>query len=279
MDIAVNSGYFRRKYEGGERTDLACARLCRQGGFSYIDCSPGCIEEEDWQSRAATLAEGLHKEGITVIQSHAPFNRYRREPEDVFREKLRRAFHTAAILGARHIVIHADEYVCPPGEYDSEAACRYAYEFFAPFVELAQNLGIGVAVENLFEDRPGQGRSRCTSTVEEIRRILELFHTPTVGCCWDFGHAATAFGGGMLTELEKIAPAVTCTHVHDNYLNGDLHLPLFLGKTDWRPQIGCLRSVGYPGFFTYEFVYGCMPEEVIPSFLHFQREAALALLR
>ncbi len=138
--------------------------------------------------------EFFRKEGITVEQSHAPFNRYDREDDSIFKEKMRRAFTIESVIGAERIVIHADEYSVPKGEYVSEDACRYAYDYFAPFVELASKLGIGVAVGNLFKDGMGGGyRSRCTSATEEILRILELFNDPSVTCCWDFGHAAVAF--------------------------------------------------------------------------------------
>lgn len=280
MNIAINSGYFRKIYGSDKkRTDLECALLCKKGGFSLIDCSPCFLADDDWYDRAKMLAEDFARAGITVEQSHAPFNRYNREPDEIFKEKLRRSFLTAAEIGARRIVIHADEYVCNNGNYDSEAACRFAYEFFAPFVELAQKHGMGVAVENLFEDGPGEGRGRCTSTVEEIVRILELFNTPEVTCCWDFGHAAVSFGENMLEELEKIGKYVTCTHVHDNYKSEDTHLPIFLGKTDWKAHIDYLKDIGYNGAFTYEFVYGCIPECLIEDFLKFQYNAAQFIVK
>ena len=275
MEIAINSGYFRKVYGSDKkRTDLECALLCKKGGFSLIDCSPDFLSDNDWQDKAKRLAEDFKSKGIIVEQSHAPFNRYNREDDVVFKEKLRRAFLIASEIGAKRIVVHADEYVCNDGKYDSEIACRFAYEYFYPFVELASKLGIGIAVENLFEDRPGQSRSRCTSTVEEILRIIELFHSPEVTCCWDFGHAAVSFGENMLEELKKIGKHVTCTHVHDNYIHEDTHLPIFLGKIDWKSHMDYLKKIGYDGVFTYEFVYGCMPDCVIEDFLKFQYKAA-----
>ena len=273
MDFAINTEYFKKVYGSDrKRTDLECAQLCKKGGFSLVDCSPNFLTEDDWCDKAKKLAEDFKCEGIAVEQSHAPCNRYNREPDDIFKEKLRRAFITAAEIGAKRIVIHADEYVCN-GTYDSETACRFAYEYFAPLVELAQKLGIGVAVENLFEDGPKE-RNRCTSRVEEVLRIIELFNTPTVTCCWDFGHAAVSFGENMLNELKKVGKYVTCTHVHDNYIYSDAHLPIFLGNIDWKSHIDYLKKIGYGGVFTYEFVYGCMPEELIADFLKLQYKAA-----
>ena len=103
--------------------------LCKAGGFSWIDCSPKFLTDEHWQDKAKKLSEDLARENIKVEQSHAPFNRYAHEPDDVFKEKLRRSVITAAEIGAKRIVIHADEYDYSKG-YDSEKACRFAYEYF-----------------------------------------------------------------------------------------------------------------------------------------------------
>ena len=279
MNIAVNSGYFKKIYGSDNvRNDLEAALICKKGGFDILDCSPKFFEQDDWQRKADDLAESFAKEGITVEQSHAPFNRYIREDEQIFKEKLRRSFIIASKLGAKRIVIHADEYVPKDGIYRSEDACRFAYEFFAPFVELAEKLGIGVAVENLFEDRKKDDRERCTSTVDEVLKIIELFNTPSVTCCWDFGHAAVAFGDNMLDELKKAAKYVTCTHVHDNYFFSDMHLPIFLGKIDWGAQIKYLKEINYPGAFTFEFVYGVLPDDAIYDFLKFQYNSARFLV-
>ncbi len=276
MNIAINNGYFKKRYESDvQRDELETARLCKKGGFSLLDCSPDYLTDDNWQEKAEALAQAFKEEGITVEQSHAPFNRYDREPAEIFKEKLSRSFIIASIIGAKRIVIHADEYSVPAGEYVSEDACRFAYDYFAPLVELASKLGIGVAVENLFEDgMGGKYRSRCTSTTEEILRILELFNDPIVTCCWDFGHAAVAFKENMLGELKKVGKYVTCTHVHDNYLYDDLHLPLFLGKIDWKSHIEYLREINYPGAFTFECVYGTIPEPSMIDFLKYQHNAA-----
>lgn len=282
MDISINSGYFRRRREGGApRGEEECALLCKAGGISILDATPNYFLEEDWEGKTQRFAEFLAKNGMAVGQSHAPFNRYRKEATEVFRKKLERCLSMAAMLGAKQIVIHADDYVAPQGKaYDSEAACRFAYEFYAPFVEKAAKLGIGVAVENLFEDGLcGAERSRCTSTVEEVLRIVELFGEKAVSVCWDFGHAAAAYGEQMLTALQKVAPLVTCTHVHDNYFWQDLHLPVFHGKVDWEEEVRCLCQAGYKGNFTFEYVYGTLADEAAVDFLRYQKKAVTVLLQ
>lgn len=275
MKIAINNGYFRKVYNSDRcRSEFETAQLCKKGGFSVLDCSPDYLDEFDWERKAHLLSEYFQSENIEVEQSHAPFNRYDKLPIEVFKERLRRSIIIASIIGAKRIVIHADEYVAPDGVYNSKKACDFAYEFFAPYVEQAVKLGIGIAVENLFKD----GRDRCTSTVEEILEIIGHFNDPNVSCCWDFGHAAVAFKENMLNELKKIGTLVSCTHVHDNYFYDDLHLPLFLGKIDWQAHVSYLKKINYPGAFTFECVYGVMPEASISDFLKYQHNAAEQLL-
>ncbi len=279
MKISINSNYFRARRLGQPpRSYCEAALLCKNAGFDSIDfsCSSAFCAADDWETQAKQLAEDFSKNGIVVDQTHAPFNRYAREENAIFREKLRRAFETSAILGAKRIIVHADEYVAPDGKYNSEDACKFAYDYFAPYVELAKKRQIGVAVENLFEDgRCGENRrSRCTSEVDELITIIDSFRDPAVTCCWDFGHAAVAFGDKMLEELKKIGTRLSSTHIHDNCYGNDAHLPLFFGKIDWESHIEYLRSIGYDGAFTYEFVYGCIPDALLPEYLKLAYQTA-----
>ena len=128
-----------------------------------------------------------------------------------------------------------------------------------------------VAFENLFEDHCFEeidGCSRYCSRVEEILCLLERFKGAPVSCCWDFGHAKCAYGTDkMLGALEKAAPHVSCTHVHDNYYGHDLHILPFMGETDWEAHMALLKRQGYQGQMTFEFVYGRFPDALMPAFM------------
>lgn len=144
-------------------------------------------------------------------QTHAPFNRYGFYSAEEFPERFRRLFVASRILGAKAVVVHADEYR-PIGRYDVREALTFTYEFLAPYVEYAAKHDLIVAVENLCEDfYPAypqiDGKSRFTSRLEELLGVIERFHSPAVGCCWDFGHANLAFGReGMGAALAQALP-------------------------------------------------------------------------
>ena len=168
--------------------------------------------------------------------------------------------------------MHADEYR-PIGRYDVREALTFTYEFLAPYVEYAAKHDRIVAVENLCEDfYPAypqiDGKSRFTSRLEELLGVIERFHSPAVGCCWDFGHANLAFGReGMGAALAQALPYVCCTHVHDNYQGRDLHLPPFFGEIGWARQMALLKQGGYAGKLSFEMVYGVFPETLLPMWL------------
>ena len=112
---------------------------------------------------------------------------------------------------------------------------------------------------------------RCCSTAEEVITIIDSFRDPNVTCCWDFGHAAVAFRENMLEELKKVGNRLSSTHVHDNNMRADLHQAVYMGKIDWESHISYLKEIGYKGAFTYEFVYGSIPEPLLPEYLKMSR--------
>ncbi len=279
MEIGINLEYVRKRPAGEKRTVQEAARLCREIDFTHLDYT-GQYREADWERRAHEDRAVLDALNLPVEQSHAPYNRYGSYAPDDFLEYLDRSFRSAAILGAKYMVIHADEYI-PLDHWDPKEIAEKMYELYAPYVDFAKKQGLCVAVENLFDDhaRPDvEGRSRFTDRVEEVLMMIGRFHDPSVVCCWDFGHGNCAYGKKHVAEaLRMAAPHVRCTHVHDNYYGKDLHLMPFLGELDWAEHMRILKETGYPGRLTYEFVYGQIPDAIFPDALSLAHQAGQKL--
>ncbi len=280
MKLGINLGYVIKKRGGGLRSVGEAAALCAAAGFECLDYS-GVTAGEAWCEETLKAREALEEAGLFVEQSHAPFNRYDRVPKAVFEEKLRRSFEAAALLGARHVVVHADEYT-PVDHWDGAEIAAAMYELYAPLVDFAAAHDMDVAFENLFEDHcfsEVDGRSRYCSQVEDILSLLTRFEGAPVSCCWDFGHAQCAYGKEhMLGALEKVAPFVTSTHVHDNYYGHDLHILPFMGEIPWEEHMALLKKSGYRGQMMFEFVYGRFPDELMPSFLALAAQTGRCLI-
>ena len=276
MRLGLNFGYITKQLQATDEAGYReAAELCKASGFSVLDYSPD-IRVDNWEEKAHLFRKIFDEVGLEVIQSHAPMNRYGAYPAEIFPELTRRCIHAASILGAKHIAFHADEYITTD-RYDPKEILDFTYDYLAPSVELAKKLSVGIAVENVFDDGRGtliDGKCRFTSRVEELLSVIERFNDPAVTCCWDFGHGKVAYEENALAAFRQVLPYLTCTHVHDNYYQTDLHLLPFLGASDWKPYMQALKDSNYAGDFTYEFVYGKIPAPLLPDFLSLAKKAA-----
>ncbi|MBR7083467.1 MAG: sugar phosphate isomerase/epimerase [Clostridia bacterium] len=282
MELSFSLNYLMKNSHGKIlRTADEAAKICRAAGFRYIDYTPD-FKSDDWAEKARRDRELFDSLGITVEQTHAPFNRYQTHPDDVFPTYFKRVFEASKILGAKFVVVHADEYRTKD-RFDGKEILDFTYDYLAPYVEYCAKNGLVVAVENVFEDDTTRwpkinGRSRYTSRVEELKDVIERFNTPTVRCCWDYGHAGVAYGKSeMANALTEVAKYVVCTHVHDNYYGNDLHLLPFLGDVDWNKNLAPLKEAGYKGKLSLELVYGEFSDALAADFMRFAHSAGKEL--
>lgn len=289
MELSVTLGFIAKSVAplSGESEEARLHRtalLLKDYGFSNFDYL--VPRTENWADDAARFREFADAAGVNVHQSHAPIYRHR---PDISRKDVQKAYlsavDAAAAIGARYLVVHADEYRLSPGEiYDSEKVVKNQIELFLPVAERAARAGIKLACENVTESRD-EPRSRCSCTAEELLGIIEgLNGTAAVrpdnpaGCCWDFGHGRMFYGDESPEALKKVVHHLLCTHVHDNRVRDD-HQPPFTGKTDWQPLMKVLRDGSYCGNLSLELHYGRFPERVLPAYLNFCRAAGEELIR
>jgi len=113
--------------------------------------------------------------------------------------------------------------------------------------DLAGELGVTIAVENYYPERPILRGAVYDYSVwpSQLAEQISAVDHPAVGICLDVGHAALAagfFGFDFIEECAAMAPLVRHVHLHDNlqrtnltgepqvsehtvYGLGDLHLP------------------------------------------------------
>lgn len=272
MELSITLNYIMNNCSNGPLDISKAAKLLHNSNFKYVDYTPDFISN-DWKERVLRDKEVLNKESIIVEQTHAPFNRYCQYDEKLFETYYERLFEASSILGAKYVVVHADEYRTKDS-YNEKEILEYTYNYLAPHVDFATKHHMIVAIENVFEDNNYRwpqinGKSRYTSRVEELICIIERFSSSNVACCWDFGHAKCAYGANDMAKiLNQVGKYVVCTHVHDNYYGKDLHLLPFLGDTNWKENMVELKNVGYNGKLSFEFGYGKIPYELFPVFLN-----------
>ncbi len=267
MELSVNAKYLMKSLSGEEnRTHYECMKIFADAGFRILDYTPN-TSGDDWEAQTDAVMDAAARCGMTLEQSHAPYNRYTKRPVEEYSAHITRSLKAAAKMGNKQIAVHADDYnMEPDGSYNAQHAMAQMYEFWAPFAEKAASLGVNLAMETVFEDRNGVPKSRFTSRIEELMGIIDRFNSPHVVCCWDSGHAYLAFKNGMLDAMKTLGSRITCTHIHDNYYGKDLHLMPYEGEIDWTAHMRTLKEIGYKGNLTYEFVYGCRPACLIKDF-------------
>lgn len=285
MELSISLDYVMKGKAGARGRDIeTSAALCREAGIQSIDYTTDC-NDRDCLKNAALEREILDQYGIKVEQSHAPFNRYGSyATNEEFMSRFTASFECARILGAKYMVVHADE-LHPNGDiWDVEDLIKRNVEYLTPYAEYCRNNGMVMAIENLFEDKTWrvpqvEGKSRFTSRVAEQIGLIDAFGDAAVAACWDFGHACCSFGRDDMTPaLRQLGSRLVCTHVHDNNYRQDMHLVPFFGEIYWKAQMQTLREIGYNGKLSFELVYGHIPDHCIKTFLKYVTEVGKELM-
>jgi sugar phosphate isomerase/epimerase len=181
---------------------------------------------------------------------HAPLEINLMDPTsyDLQRDVLDASLRFAHVIGAEVVVCHAGQRV---GARDFRHSMRDQLiaerSALRAAGDLAGELGLTVAVENYYPERPilrGAVYDYSVWPSQLAEQISTVGH-PTVGICLDVGHAALAadfFGFDYIEECAALTPLVRHVHLHDNlqrtnltgepavsehtvYGMGDLHLP------------------------------------------------------
>ncbi len=262
MNLSINPRHFLEAAVWEEkRTILEAVALVAAAGFSHFDL------EADTEQEAEMLANYMHEQSLSVIQSHIPFNRYKREPSDVFHQKVMESAKNAKIMESGILVVHADEFDYQNQAYTTKAALEYNYRFFYDLVDYAAANGMRVAFENTFQEPHRTSQPHFCALADELLALIDRYQTDTVGICWDTGHAKVQYGDHDINALKLVGEKVICTHVHDNYYNQDLHTFPFLGNINWKIFMKTLKEVGYRGDLSFEFVYDHLPKALAPDYL------------
>lgn len=258
-------------YERGSDRELPFAeqvRACAAAGFTVLDLDlfesahnhmmPDDLNCPEWEAKIDELGELAAQLGVSFSQAHAPFCSSLflagKQPDAdyvaQFHELMRRAVLAAGKLGIRWVTVHPMTDTVN-AEYDLDVNRRTNLDFYAPYVELADKAGTGIAVENMANFNPAVRRNYCASP-EELIDLVDSFAAPNVGICWDFGHARMMMSN-QPRQLRKLGARLKATHVQDNTGDRDSHLiPMVGGNVRWEEIMPVLREIGYTGDFMLE---------------------------
>ena len=150
--------------------------------------------------------------------------------------RYRHAIHVAAELGAEVVVLHANFIGSLHNRSYREGWHQRNVPYWAAIAEYAEERGVLVALENMWEFEPGI-----------IADILEEVDHPNLRACLDVGHSSLFGESGYVLEdwLAKLEPWLI--HIHMNNNNGviDEHYGFDWehGVLDYNKIIPLLRTI------------------------------------
>ncbi|OGW37264.1 MAG: hypothetical protein A2Y97_02105 [Nitrospirae bacterium RBG_13_39_12] len=169
------------------------------------------------------------------LSIHAPFmdlspGAVDSKVRDVTKERFSHVFEIAGILMPKTIVFHSG--------YEK---WRYAkrvdiwlkgcLKTWPPFIEMADDIGTKIAIENIFEDDP-----------TNLKLLMEELSSENFGICFDTGHF-NLFSRVPLEEwLIQLKSYFVELHLHDNNRTFDDHLAIGEGTFDFDTLFSVIKD-------------------------------------
>ena len=260
MKTGINIAFFANLI-GMEKA----AKYVSDAGFTHLDYTPPVIND-DWEKIMKENHKIFKDYGLTVHQTHAPFNRYGRYGDKKSHSVcLDRCMEATSYFDAKYVAVHGDEFDFANMVFSPEAALEYNHNYFKPCVEYGKKNGIKLAFETVFEDSYRESR-RFTSDPAELMSLIKSFNCENAVCCWDFGHANVSFRQTHAEEVVKFGSLIQCTHLHDNCGNDSHQIPMS-GDIDWKSVMSSFGKIGYDEVMSVEYSHGSLTGEFNADFI------------
>lgn len=237
-----------------EHFEKKCA-IASQVGFRHISVNFNNTpdpSDETYDRAPAHIMAICEKYGLQVAQTHL----YYYYPllsadsiDEALEHRLLREIEVSGKIGAPWCVWHTRYYVAgdwKTGEFSEEKTLEYNQKTVSVYLQQAKRYGTGLALENLWGSMMRGGYTM-------LAQICDSFDVDNVGICWDTGHA------NIMESLQPqedairfLGKRIVCTHVHNNFKKGDLHLPPDAGDIAWDKVMQAFKDIGYAGPFTLE---------------------------
>ena len=225
----------------------------------------------------------FEKYGIRPSQMHAPYPIFVPGRPDVseYMQKnvIPKSIAIAGMMEIPWVVMHPFKLQYSYG-IDVERAMNL--QFFQSLIPMLKEHGIGVCVENLYENvgkRITEGT--CADPKEAIwyvDTLNQLAGEELFGCCLDTGHMELVHREPA-DYVRAIGSRLKILHMHENDAIGDLHqMPYTFGAkaedgVDWKDFRKALDEIGFDGTLSFE-TFPC-----VNSFPRGARKEALMTIR
>lgn len=258
MLIASQTSIIERRF-GAER---AIEMLSQAGfdafDFTFFDMNKNTEESvfgDNYREYMLSLKGLADRAGIICNQAHAHFPSEKPGDEEYNAGSFTRTVHEmecAALLGAKHIVIHPVK-----GMQDKNEEFEYNMDFFNRLLPYAKKFKIKIALENMFVvDRSYKYVLRFVNgacgTGDEFVKYMRRLDPDWFIACIDTGHSGIS-GQKVQYAIRQLGHGyLHALHVQDNNFFEDTHTAPYFGLIDWDEVCKALADIDYDGEFTFE---------------------------
>lgn len=248
------------------------AKTAAESGFRYAAMAFGDerpLLDADWKSHVEEIGEIFAKNGLTCVQTHAPYYSLLVSAEKRTEEMetaLLRSMEATKLLGAELCVVHPRSVIIPglPREnaVDRKRSLEENLKAFSPLAEAGEKYGVLLGIENLMR-YPFDHPWFYSWIAEDHAELIDRLQSDAVCAVWDFGHA-NLVDTDHARRISLLGNRIRGTHVHNNAGREDEHFPPFLPEpnsyyvrrtVDWHRVLDALRDTGYDGYLTLETVF------------------------
>ena len=251
--------------QSGKRTCFDTFDILSKAGFDSVDFMLNDLVFDDSDMFLANTAEycekirlGANKHGLTVEQTHAPFQFKNWDNEEHFESvifpRIVRSLEMSALLGAKISVVHPLHHRVYKGH--EQEIFELNMSFYKRLIPYCKEYGVKVGIENMWQRdklRKCIVMDTCNSS-EELKRYIDTLDSEYMVACLDLGHVGLALRDDEAQDFIRALghDRLKALHVHDNDYQGDLHALPYLGKMNWVEITQALADINYDGDLTYE---------------------------
>jgi sugar phosphate isomerase/epimerase len=187
------------------------------------------------------LRYGLHSASFVNAAEIEPVVRVAVE------DHLLRYVELARALEAEYLVLHFGYHF----SLFMDEVFRCLIKTYTPVVERAEKYGIPIGIENMNKIHEDAEIAYLGVTIEELKRVFDAIPSRFFGLTLDVAHASL-LPGGAESFIAAFPDRIVSTHISDNDLVLDRHLPVGEGKIDFRKVFQKLIGIGFEGTLNIE---------------------------
>jgi sugar phosphate isomerase/epimerase len=128
---------------------------------------------------------------------------------------------------------------------------RCLIQTFTPVVERAEGYDIPIGIENMNKIHEDAEIVYLGVTIEELSTVFQALPSKYLGLTLDVAHASL-LQGGPESFINAFPDRIVSTHISDNDMYLDRHVPVGEGKIDFRKVFELLIGIGFKGTLNIE---------------------------